>query len=771
MRVAIVSTYPPRACGIAVFSSDLREALCHSDSSTSVDVVSIVRDEVLTHPPEVIHTIRQDVLDDYTAVANSLNSSDIDVVLIEHEFGIFGGDVGEYVVTLADELTVPFVVTLHTVLSDPTPQQATTLRALCARATLVAVFTEAASRMVIEAGLVDPDRVRVVPHGAPELLTLAAAPTHRETDTPSIADLVDEIGEDTRHALDRLEGRTVLATFGLISASKGLEQVVHALPTIVARHPDVVYLIAGQTHPEVIKHEGESYRLCLERLVRDLGLTDHVHFLDRFLSEAELTVLLTRTTLYLTPYRSREQIVSGALTFAVAAGCPVVSTPYFYAEDLLSSGAGVLVPFGDPGAWASAVIDLLNSPTKLAEAAAAARRVGVDLAWPSVGKATLEVLAEAVHSAPLGQSTHPVDMAGLSQIRPDHLLALIDDVGIIQHARGVIPDRSTGYCVDDTARLAIVAMGLERRLADPGYRRVLSSSLAFLMHAWHSDAPGMHNFMDYQRRWQDGPHDGDHVGRAAWALGAVIADQPLREEADVSQWLLTRLAPCLEAAPYPREVAFGVIGLTRAHPSMLPAPLRKLLRTLADRLARLYDDNRRDEWPWFESTLTYDNARLPQALIAAGHRLGDPGVTRRGLEALDWYAEQCGLHTEVTRMVGNNWRRAPEPDVEQPSPVEVTNEGDEQPVDAAALVEALTEALVATGDRKYGELAQRAFEWFLGRNHVGIPLYDAATGGCHDGLQPDGVNRNEGAESTLAFLQALLALEAVGLQAMDPQRG
>jgi hypothetical protein len=243
----------------------------------------------------------------------------------------------------------------------------------------------------------------------------------------------------------------------------------------------------------------------------------------------------------------------------------------------------------------------------------------------------------------------------------------------------------------------------------------------------------------------------------------------LREEADVSQWLLTMLAPCLEAAPYPREVAFGVIGLTRAHPSMLPAPLRKLLRTLADRLARLYDDNRRDEWRWFEPTLTYDNARLPQALIAAGHRLGDTDLTRRGLEALDWYSEQCGLHTDVTRLVGNLWRRAPEPDGVAFA-ADPAKEGDEQPVDAAALVEALTEALVATGDRKYGELALRAFEWFLGRNHVGIPLYDGATGGCHDGLLPHGVNRNEGAESTLAFLQALLALEAVGLQALDPQR-
>jgi glycosyltransferase involved in cell wall biosynthesis len=769
MRVAIVSTYPPRACGIAVFSADLREALCHSDSSTAVDVVSIVRDEMLTHPREVIRTIRQDVLSDYTAAAHHLASMDTDVVLVEHEFGIFGGDVGEFVVTLAEELAVPMVVTLHTVLSDPTPQQAETLRALCARATLVTVFTETASRMVTAAGLADPERVRVVPHGAPELLTLAAAGMDGETTMPNVGALVGGVGEDTRRMMDRLAGRTVLATFGLISASKGLEQVVNSLPAIVARHPDVVYLIAGQTHPEVIKHEGESYRLCLERLVSDLGLTDHVYFLDRFLSESELAVLLTKTALYLTPYRSREQIVSGALTFAVAAGCPVVSTPYLYAEDLLSSGAGVLVPFGDPGAWATAVNDLLDSPGKLARAADEARRVGVDLAWPSVGKATLEVLAEAVHHPPIVKGASLVRVAEVPQIRPDHLLALVDDVGIVQHARGVVPDRSTGYCVDDTARLAIVAMGLERRFGDLAYRRMLSSSLAFLLHAWHPDAPGLYNFMDYQRRWLGGPHDGDHVGRAAWALGAVIADQPLREEADTSLWLLSRLGPCLEAAPYPREAAFAVLGLTRPHPSLLPAPLRRLLRTLADRLAALYDGNRRLDWRWFEPSLTYDNGRLPQALIAAGHRLGDADLTRRGLEALDWYAEQCGLRTEVTRLVGNQWRRADDPRGAA-AVADPAAEGDEQPVDAAALVEALTEALVATGDLAYGEQAVRAFEWFLGRNHVGIPLYDAATGGCHDGLQPHGVNLNEGAESTLAFFQALLALEHVGLQSLSPRR-
>jgi glycosyltransferase involved in cell wall biosynthesis len=385
MKVGIVSTYRPRPCGIAVFSSDLRAALLEADSSLSVEIVSIVRDDPASHPAEVTATIHQEVVGDYRVAADRLNRSGFDVVLIEHEYGIFGGDSGKYVLELANELTVPMAVTLHTVLENPEPDRAEILRALCDRAALVMVFTETARRMVIDQGLADIERVRVVPHGAPDELTEAAW-----------ADRIsDEISSSSlRLGLPSLAGRTVLSTFGLISDSKGLELAIRGLPEITASHPEVLYLIAGQTHPEVINKEGESYRRSLQRLVDDLDLCDHVRFIDRFLMIEELAQLLARTDLYLTPYRSKDQIVSGALTFAVAAGCPVVSTPYFYAEDLLSSGAGVLVPFGDSGKLAAAVLDLLDSPAKMRGARAAARRVGADLAWASVGKATVELLTE-----------------------------------------------------------------------------------------------------------------------------------------------------------------------------------------------------------------------------------------------------------------------------------------------------------------------------------------------------------------------------------------
>ena len=741
MRVAIVATYPPRPCGIGTFTADLRSALLSADALTQVDVVALAREQHHQHAPEVVATIRQDVHSDYLTVPRTLASRGTDVVLVEHEYGIFGGVAGSFITSLAEGVMQPLVVTLHTVLSQPSVRQAEALRALCHRATLVTVFTETARSMVIDSHLVPPERVRVVSHGAP-------------------TGLLPDAVWDVRPALEPLAGRTVLSTFGLISSGKGIEVVIRALPAIVAEHPDVLYLVAGTTHPEVVKHEGEQYRLQLERLVADLALTEHVHFLDRFLTVDELAALLSSTDLYLTPYRSKDQIVSGALTFAVVAGCPVVSTPYLYAEDLLASGAGVLVPFDDPEALSAAVLRLLGDPDALSAAAAEARRVGAALTWPAVGVQMLQVLQEAVELGAVEQDAQRLPAASSPQVRPDHLLTLVDDVGIIQHADGVVPRRGTGYCVDDVARLVIVALALDRDDDDePAYRRMHTLGLSFLRHAWDESAGGMHNFMSYDRRWLDEPHVGDHLGRTAWALGEVIAAQPEQASAAPSLLMLTSMAGVLAGPLSPRGTAFALLGLARPGPEVLPDDLQKLLRTLTDRLLRLYQDTRTDSWRWFEERLTYDNARLPQALLAAGHRLGDDGAVQAGLESLAWYAEQCQLSSPAVRLIGNGWRERDG---------EMETGGDEQPLDAAALVEACAEALTVTGDREHGLRALRAFEWFVGRNRLGASVYDFATGGCRDGLGAQSLNANEGAESTLSFLQALLALDDAGLQASLP---
>jgi glycosyltransferase involved in cell wall biosynthesis len=751
MRIGIISTYPPRACGIGTFSRDLRQALLAVDSVSAVDLVAIVRGEEVDQAPEVVARVHQDHRGEYAAAARLLERRGDDVVVIEHEYGIFGGHEGAHILSLATELRQPMVLTLHTVLSAPSVLQAETLRALCDVAALVCVFTETARRMILDARLVSPERVRVVPHGGPtELLPDSRA-------TGGIPRPPHRVGRGQSTAIDT--DRCVLATFGLISPGKGIEVAIAAMPAIVARHPKALYVIAGQTHPEVAKLHGEEYRISLERLARDLDLADHVLFDDRFLDIEDLSSMLAATTIYLTPYRSREQIVSGALTFAIVAGCPTVSTPYFYAEDLLGSGAGALVPFDDPAALAEEVIGLLDDPERLERMRTEARAVGRELAWPEVGRQTAELLREALALGRPSAARHP-QPATLPRARASHLLTMVDDVGIVQHADGIVPLRSSGYCTDDVARLAIVALGLGRTTGAEAYRRMLARSLGFLRHAWSAELRGMHNFMSYDRRWLDEPHGGDHFARAAWALGEVVAADPVAALLEPSRILLREMLPALAEQRWPRTMAFAALGLARAGPELLGDEAVVVLRALAGRLADLQRANASPDWYWAEDALTYDNARLPQALIAAGARLGDPELVREGTRSLEWYATELRIDGQYLQLAGHRGRRRGEP---RPS------EGDEQPLDAAALVEAEVEAFVATGDEARARDAVRAFEWFLGRNRLQQSVYDFGTGGCHDGLGESDVNANEGAESTLAYLQALLVLDAAGLQVTLPE--
>ena len=754
MRVALVSTYPPRACGIGTFSADLRESLLGASPNIAVDIVAMARDEDRRYTPEVVARVRQDVRGDYAGAAGMLTRRGTDVVVIEHEYGIFGGPAGSWVLSMAEELEQPLVVTLHTVLSTPSVRQAETLRALCARATLVTVFTETARRMVAEAQLAAPERIRVVPHGGPSRLL----PGDRDSEEIKLRlRLPAADASGPRPALENVAGRTVLATFGLISANKGIEIAIEAMPAIVAKHPEALYLVAGRTHPEVARVEGEQYRLSLERRVRDLGLTDSVHFIDRFLDVDDLATLLAATDLYITPYRSREQIVSGALTFAIVAGCPVVSTPYYYAEDLLSDGAGVLVPFDDPAALAEEVIGLLDDPAALRATREAATALGHSMTWPAVGRQLAEVLREAVELGPVTRAR--ARPASSPSIRTDHLLTLVDDVGIVQHADGVVPNRASGYCVDDMARLALVAIGLRGMSRTTPHDRLLTLSLGFLRHAWDSGAGGMHNFMSYDRRWLDEPHVGDHFGRTAWALGTVLAAEPALPVHHSTELLLAEMLPSLERLTSPRAVAFTILGLSAPRRDVVGDAGSAVLCTLARRLDGQYQSQRSETWPWFEPVLTYDNARLPQALLAGGAALDDGPMIGRGLDALRWYADLCGVESPYVRLVGHR-RLLPGHSID--------DSGDEQPLDAAALAAAEVQAMEITGDEEHGRRAVRAFEWFLGRNRLGLSVYDFSSGGCRDGLGESAVNYNEGAESTVAYFQAVRALDDAGLRTTVP---
>jgi len=736
MRTAIVSTFPPRACGIGAFAADLRTTLAFTDAVTVADLVAVVHEPSSPQRRGVLATIAQAVRGDYVRTARMLGRLDVDVVLLQHEYGIFGGLDGEYVLSFAHELAQPLVVTLHTVLSEPTPHQAEVLSELCAEAELVIVMTDTARRLLVDSGACAEEKVRIVPHGAPARITArAAAECEQPTARPS--------NDDTFR----------LSTFGLISPGKGLETVIEALPAMIERHPQISYTIAGRTHPDIAQREGERYRLMLERRVFELGLEDQVEFDDRFLTINELSDLLAATDVFLTPYGNREQIASGALTYAIAAGCAVVSTPYWYAQDMLASGAGVLVPFRDSEALGEAVSTYLERPETLAAARAEAQRIGSSLAWPAVAEATASVLQEAAGLAPRRRPTGVADLH-LASLRSDHLLTLADDVGIVQHAHGIIPNRESGYCVDDVARLAVVSLRLAARGGEQIWTSHLYRALAFMHSAAGDD--GMRNFMSYDRQWLDEPHTGDHVGRSIWALGDILATAWIPAVVRPASDLLDRLVSTLSGEVSLRTAAYTVLGLSRLDGDRLQPTARLLLERLVAQLADAYEHTAAEDWRWFEDELTYDNARLPQALLSGANALDRPDVAALGLASLRWLGDECGLDADALRLPGHRGRRRGE---------RAPGCGDEQPLDAAALVEAELSAFAVTREPEHGARAIRAFEWFLGRNRLRRPLYDFATGGCSDGLGSDALNDNQGAESTLAFHRAALLLDAAGVRA------
>jgi glycosyltransferase involved in cell wall biosynthesis len=759
VRVVILSTYPPRRCGIASFTADLRDAVREADPAVDVEVVAVVSDDAADEAdcPEVVRVLRQHRREDYERTASWVNRTRPDVVLVEHEFGIFGGADGRDLLELTHRLEVPYVVTLHTVLSRPSTDQLEVLRALCGRAAQVTVFSTTARNLLLAHHVVDQDRVAVVVHGAPADLR------------PSFRELLDP-GRRGAHATGLRELSHVarpaplLATFGLLSPGKGIETVVRALPHIADAVPDVLYVVAGRTHPEVVRRHGESYRDSLRQLAERLGVADHVVFVDRFLDAAELRRLLAATTVFLTPYRSYEQIVSGVLTYAVVAACPVVSTPYLYATDLLTHGAGRVVPFDDEVAVARHVTELLRDPQAHATAVAGAHRRGAHHAWPEVGRQLLKVLVQA--SEPHESLRRPTPTPRSSGRVPlGHLARLTDDAGIVQHARETRPDHATGYCVDDVARVGVVARGLlASDPANPWFGDLARNTVRFLREAVDPATGLMHNLRAVDGAWLDEPHAGDHVGRSVWALGELAASRHHAVQGDARD-----LLEVLGEAPADsslRSAAFALLGLSRLLEVEGGAGARAQAEELVDFLAARLEQCAGEGWWWFEETLTYDNARLPQGLLAAARVLDDAATARTALRALDWYGEQCRVDGPEVVLVGNRWRsrtagadrlRSLAPDGGG-GPLD---EGDEQPLDAAALVEAYVEAFRTAGRAADRGRAVRVLEWFHGRNRWGLPLVDEASQGCHDGVGPTGVNANQGAESTLAYLQARLALDGL----------
>ncbi|WP_376791516.1 glycosyltransferase family 4 protein [Thermoflexus sp.] len=734
IRVALVGTYVPRQCGIATFTHDLAGALAEAQGQP-LGRSEAVRVVALTNPPhryaygpEVAFEIRDGVVEDYRAATDYLNHAPIDLVCLQHEYGIFGGPDGAYVLDLVEGLRKPLVVTLHTVLYSPLEGQRRILSALARRADRVVVMTERARQFLVERYGVPAERIVRIDHGAP------AVPFE----------------DPTRYkARLGLDGRRVLLTFGLISPNKGIEVMIEAMKALAPRHPDLLYLIVGATHPEVRRRYGESYRRFLEGEIARAGLQDHIRLIDRYLDREELLTFLMAADIYVAPYLAREQIVSGTLTYALACGKAIVSTPSWYAEEILEEGRGVLVPFQDPEAMAQALDRLLSSPEERERLRRAAYERGQEMAWPIVGRRYLDLFREVLGRPRVASRPAwlPVRPSRWPPVRLEHLRQLTDETGLLQHARGTIPDRRFGYCTDDNARALLLMAREWARRRDPSYLPLMRTYLAFLNHAWNAEAARFRNFMGYDRRWLDEVGSEDAHGRALWALGEAIAFGPEKIRA-VAMALFQEAWPASQAFQHPRPWAYAVLGGLGAL-EQFPGDLR--LRAGIAELARRLDERFRahagPDWPWCDEVVTYDNGILPAALIAAGHRLGEPQWVARGLAVLRWLVEiQTDPQGGHFSWIGNRgWfprggQRA---------------RFAQQPLEGAAMAEAAARAWEATQDRMWLEVLERCVGWFLGWNDRGCALADLRTGGCRDGLEPLGVSFHQGAESTLAWLLTL----------------
>ncbi|MGQ9635574.1 MAG: glycosyltransferase family 4 protein [Bryobacteraceae bacterium] len=731
-RVVVIGNYLPRQCGIATFTTDLCEALGREFPET--ECLALPVNDIpggYSYPERVRFALEQDDLNSYSAAADFLNISNVGLVCLQHEYGIFGGPAGSHILALLRELRMPLVTTLHTVLREPDPNQRSVLEEIIHLSDRLVVMTERGAEFLRSIYGAPASKIDIIPHGIPDVPFV----------DPNF--YKDQFG---------LEGKKVLLTFGLMSPNKGIEYVIEALPTVLEKHPDVMYVIVGATHPHVHRREGESYRLSLQRLARARGVDRHVSFHSRFVSLEELTQFLGAADIYITPYLNPAQIVSGTLAYAVGAGKAVISTPYWHAEELLSDGRGVLAPFRDPAALAERIIELLDDEVRRHSMRKRAYLYARRMTWPKVACSYMRSFARACEDRL--RAPRPAFMAAtladrpaeLPEWNPNHLLRLTDTTGVLQHSVFTIPNYSEGYTTDDNARAAILAVLAEQSgLSLPGGERYL----AFLWHAFNMENRRFRNYMGYDRRWLEACGSEDSHARALWALGTVIGRSSDEGARGFAGRLFDMALSATTTFTSPRAWAFTILGCQEYLRRFAGDRAAQSARdALADKLLGLFRANSGPDWVWFEEVVAYCNARLPQALLAVG-TAGCEECLEAGLRSLRWLVEIQRSEQDYFVPVGSNgfYRRGGE-----------KARFDQQPVEAGDMVSACLLAHRVDSDPYWLQAARRAFEWFLGRNDLRLPLYDPGTGGCRDGLHPDRANQNQGAEATLAFLMALLEM-------------
>ena len=735
-RIAFIGNYLPRRCGIATFTTDLCEAVAVETEGTTC-IALPVNDTAAgyEYSDRVRFELTEKDIESYRRAADFLNINNVDIVCLQHEYGIFGGRAGSHILALLRELRMPIVTTLHTILVEPNADQRRVLEEVASLSDRLVVMSQRGKEFLSEIYHVSSDKIEFIPHGIPD---------------------VPFVDPSFHKDLFGVEGKMVLLSFGLLSSSKGIENVIEALPAIVADHSNVVYMILGETHPHVKETDGEAYRLSLQWLARERGVESNVIFYNRFVSLEELNEFIGAADIYITPYLNRAQITSGTLAYTLGAGKAIISTPYWYAEEMLAEERGVLVPFRDPTTLAQKVIELLNDEASRHAMRKRAYMFGREMIWSQVAQRYLETFerarAERRHFSHPSFTVKALDQhpGELPPLKLDHLLNMTDETGILQHAIFTIPNYHEGYTTDDNARALIVSALLEH-LGNQDAFELASRYLAFVWYAYNAETGRFRNFMTYQRTWQELKGSDDSHGRALWALGTILGRSHSPALQSMAGWLFEQALPAILDTTSPRAWAFALIGI-HEYVRRFAGDRRasQVQEELSTRILSLYQRCRSDKWRWYEEELTYCNAVLPHASLICGQSVQSAAMIEAGLESLTWLTEiQRASKGGHFVPIGSNgfYRKGGK-----------RSRFDQQPVEGQAMVSACLEAYRITHGVHWRQEAQRAFEWFLGRNDLNLSIYDPNTGGCRDGLHPDRPNENLGAESTLAFLQSLLEL-------------
>jgi glycosyltransferase involved in cell wall biosynthesis len=732
-RIAFIGNSLPRHCGIATFTTDLQQAIATANPDIECAIVAMNdHGQSYDYPAAVQCEIRDDRIEDYLAAADFLNAGRFDVVSLQHEFGIFGGESGEHLLPLLSRLTLPVVTTLHTVLSQPTPAQGAVLDRIVEASSRLVVMAEKGRELLRTVYDVPAHKIEVLPHGIPDFAF---------------------VEPDAAKARLGFFGRTVILTFGLLAPSKGIEFMIDALPSILRSRPDAVYVVLGATHPNLVRDQGEAYRDGLVARVRELGIEDHVVFLDQFVDQATLLQFISMCDVYVTPYLNETQMTSGTLAYSVGLGKAVVSTPYWHAQELLADGRGILVPFGDSSSLGREIASLLTDDVRRQAMRERAYAVSRSMTWERTAERYLATFEEARRGYRLRgvvrlDQAAPIPIASaLPEMRLGHLLAMCDDTGLLQHAVHSVPDRDHGYCIDDNARALLVACALNL----PGEQRLpeeLTARLAaFVQHAWNPETMRFRNFMAFDRRWLEDAGSEDSHARALWALGVCAHGDLSPSRRRWAAALFAQALPAVESFRSPRAWAFTLLGLD-GYGMAVPedASAARVKHLLAGRLMGCLSSVETMDWVWFEESLAYDNARLSQALIVTGLTMGVFAYVDAGLRSLRWLMALQTSPTGLFRPVGSAsfgvLRHRPKA-------------FDQQPLEATAAIAACLAAWRADGEDSWHAEARRAFAWFLGRNDLAIPLVDTDTGACRDGLHPDRANENRGGESAVSYLLGL----------------